>query len=146
MSPVNARNALNQYSQNNVKTAIESASPHRLIQMLLAGALDRIASAKGHMLRGEILLKGRQIGNAISILEGLKMSLDKEQGGEIAVNLEELYIYMERRLIEGNRGDDPDALDEVSHLLHEVKSAWDAISGTGATEPTTTLAAGSEGA
>ena len=82
MSSVNARNALSQYSQNNAKAAIESASPHRLIQMLMAGALDKIASAKGHMQRGEIMLKGRQIGAAISILEGLKMSLDKEQGGE----------------------------------------------------------------
>jgi len=129
MSSGKVRNAVDQYSQTNVKAAVESASPHRLIQMLMAGALDRIASAKGYMQRGEILQKGRQIGGAISILEGLKASLDKERGGEIAVNLEELYIYMERRLIEGNRCNDTSALDEVSHLLHEIKRAWDAIEG-----------------
>jgi flagellar protein FliS len=129
MSSANARNALSQYSQNDVKADIQSASPHRLIQMLLSGALDKIAAAKGHMQRGEILLKGRQVGGAISILEGLKMSLDKEKGGEIAANLEDLYIYMERRLIEANRCDDTAALDEVSHLLREVKDAWDAIAG-----------------
>ena len=127
MSFAGVRNALNQYSQNAVQTGIESASPHRLIQMLLEGALGKIAAAKGFMERGEIKPKGDQIGGAISILEGLKASLDKEKGGEIAQNLEDLYIYIERRLIEANRGNDTSMLDEVSDLLRQIKEAWDAI-------------------
>lgn len=127
MSAVKARNALNQYSQNAVQTGIESASPHRLIQMLMAGMLDKIAAAKGCMQRCEIQRKGQQIGCAIAILEGLKSSLDKDRGGDIARNLEELYIYMERRLIEGNRDNDSAALDEVSELMRQIKEAWDAI-------------------
>lgn len=127
MSFGSARNALNQYSQNAVETAIESATPHRLIQMLMEGALGKIAAAKGYMERGEIRARGEQIGSAISILEGLKTSLDHEKGGEIARNLEDLYVYMERRLIEANRDSDPALLDEVADLLREVKGAWDAI-------------------
>lgn len=129
MSFAGVRNALDQYSQNAVQTRIESASPHRLIQMLLEGALGKIAAAKGHMDRGEIQPKGEQIGSAISILEGLKSSLDMEKGGEIAQNLEDLYIYMERRLIEANRINDTALLDEVSDLLKQIKEAWDAIAG-----------------
>ncbi len=129
MSVANARSALNEYSQNALQSGIESASPHRLIQMLMEGALDKIASAKGHMSRQEIQPKGQQIGCAISIIEGLKQSLDKDKGGEIAQNLEDLYIYMERRLIEASRENDTTALDEVSALLREVKGAWDAIAG-----------------
>ncbi|HHH42951.1 MAG TPA: flagellar export chaperone FliS [Gammaproteobacteria bacterium] len=106
---------------------MESASPHRLIQMLLEGALDKIAAARGHMERGEIQPKGEQVGSAISIIEGLKSSLDKDRGGEIARNLEDLYIYMERRLIEANRDNDTSLLDEVSDLLRQIKEAWDAI-------------------
>ncbi len=127
MSSSGARNALNQYSQNAVQTGIESASPHRLIQMLMEGALDKIAAAKGYMERGEIQPKGQQIASAISILEGLKASLDHEKGGEIARNLEDLYVYMERRLLESSRDNDPALLDEVTDLLREVKEAWDAI-------------------
>jgi flagellar protein FliS len=127
MSFGSMRNALNQYSQNAVETAVESASPHRLIQMLMEGALSKIAAAKGFMERGEIRAKGEQVGSAISILEGLKASLDFEKGGEIARNLDELYIYMGRRLVEANRENDPALLDEVSDLLREVKEAWDAI-------------------
>ena len=127
MSFAGVRNALDQYSQNAVQTGIESASPHRLIQMLLEGALGKIAAARGHMERGEIQPKGEQVGSAISIIEGLKSSLDKDKGGEIAQNLDDLYIYMERRLIEANRGNDTSLLDEVSDLLRQIKEAWDAI-------------------
>ena len=134
MSVPGVRNALDQYSQNAVQTRIESASPHRLIQMLLEGALGKIAAAKGHMDRGEIRPKGEQIGSAISILEGLKTSLDMEKGGEIARNLEDLYTYMERRLIEANRVNDTALLDEVSDLLKQIKEAWDAIAGHAAGE------------
>lgn len=130
MSFAGVRNALNQYNQHAVQTGIESADPHRLIQMLMEGALGKIAAAKGFMNRKDIVQKGRYIADAISILEGLKTGLDKEQGGEIAQNLEDLYIYMERRLIEANRANNTALLDEVSDLLKQIKEAWDAISGT----------------
>lgn len=130
MSFAGVRNALNQYNQHAVQTGIESADPHRLIQMLMEGALGKIAAAKGFMNRKDIVQKGRYIADAISILEGLKAGLDKEQGGEIAQNLEDLYIYMERRLIEANRANNTALLDEVSDLLKQIKEAWDAISGT----------------
>lgn len=135
MSFSGVRHALNQYSQNAVRTGIESASPHRLIQMLMEGALDKIAAARGHMERGEIQPKGQQISSAISILEGLKCSLDMEKGGDIAQNLQELYLYMERRLLEAHRINDVSLLDEVADLLRQIKEAWDAIAGHAAQEP-----------
>ncbi|HFD80018.1 MAG TPA: flagellar export chaperone FliS [Gammaproteobacteria bacterium] len=127
MSFAGVRNALDQYSRNAVQTGVESASPHRLIQMLMEGALGKIAAAKGLMERGEIQAKGEQIGSAISIIDGLKASLDKEKGGDIARNLEDLYIYMERRLLEAHSQNDVSILDEVMDLLKELKEAWDAI-------------------
>ena len=127
MSFAGVRSALDKYSRNAVQTGVESASPHRLIQMLMEGALGKIAAAKGNMERGNIQAKGDQIGSAISILDGLKSSLDKEKGGEIAQNLEDLYIYMERRLIEAHSHNDTAILDEVSDLLRQIKEAWDAI-------------------
>ena len=127
MSFAGVRNALDQYSRNAVQTGVESASPHRLIQMLMEGALGKIAAAKGNMEHGNIQVKGDQIGSAISILDGLKSSLDKEKGGEIAQNLDDLYVYMERRLIEAHSNNDTTILDEVSDLLRQIKEAWDAI-------------------
>ena len=127
MTYSSARNAPHQYSKMAVQTGIESASPHRLIQMLMEGALEKLARAKGFMQRNEIRAKGQQIGWAISILEGLKTSLNKAEGGDIAQNLEDLYIYMEQRLIVANRENDPAILDEVIALMRQIKDGWDGI-------------------
>ena len=127
MTYPNARNALGQYNKTAVQTGVESASPHRLIQMLMDGALEKIARAKGFMQRGDIRAKGQQIGWAISIIQGLKASLNKEDGGEIAQNLEDLYIYMQQCLIDANRDNNVAKLDEVTSLLRQIKEAWDAI-------------------
>lgn len=116
-----------QYKQVGAHTSVDSATPHRLIQMLLEGALEKINLAKGYMQRGDIALKGTHISWAISIIDGLRMSLDQEAGGEIAANLDALYDYMGRRLVEANLKNDPAILAEVSGLLLEIKSAWDAI-------------------
>ncbi len=126
MNP-NASKAMQQYAQVGTRTGIEDATPHRLVQMLMEGALDRIAAAKGHMSRGETARKGEYIGLAISIIDGLRAALDREAGGEIAQNLEGLYDYMCRRLLEANLNNDVGILDEVGRLMGAIKTAWDAI-------------------
>ncbi|ROR34922.1 flagellar export chaperone FliS [Inmirania thermothiophila] len=124
---MNRSGAIQQYRQVSTHAGVTDADPHRLVQMLLEGALEKVCTARGHMVRGEVAAKGAQIGWAISILEGLRASLDRERGGEIAANLNDLYDYMERRLLEANLHNDPAILDEVANLLREIKGAWDAI-------------------
>ncbi len=119
--------ALSQYNSISVTGGVEDATPHRLIQMLMEGALDKIATAKGHMLRRDLAEKGRHISWAISIISGLQNSLDMKAGGEISTNLNDLYDYMVRRLVQAGSSNDPTILDEVSALLLEVKSAWDVL-------------------
>ena len=126
MAYPNAR-AVQQYGNVDTETQVLSASSHQLIQMLLEGALGKIAVAKGAMQRGDLQLKGSQIGWASSIIVGLRSSLDMEAGGEIAANLSELYNYMCRRLLEANRANDVAVLDEVASLLMTVKGAWETI-------------------
>ena len=119
--------ALKAYNSINVQTGIESASPHRLIQMLLEGALSRIAKAKGHMKDRSLAKKGEEISSAISIVGGLRDSLDHKVGGEVVRNLDSLYEYMTYRLMEANLKNDASMLDEVNELLVEIKAGWDAI-------------------
>ncbi|MBI2380964.1 MAG: flagellar export chaperone FliS [Gammaproteobacteria bacterium] len=121
------RRAINQYQTVSVKSGVEGASPHQLIQMLMAGALDKVSLAKGHMERKNIAAKGEHISWAMSIIGGLQASLDLDKGGELAGNLDALYEYMIRRLSEANIHNDTAILDEVSSLMREVKSGWDAI-------------------
>lgn len=127
MYQMGIQQALNQYRDAGVLAEVSEADPHRLIQMLFEGALDRIAIARGAMRQGDIAVKGARISRAIQIIDGLRAHLDRKNGGEIAANLDALYQYMERRLAEANLRDDVRILDEVSNLLREVKTGWDAI-------------------
>lgn len=126
MSYPHTHGALNAYHQVGVNAAVADASPHQLIQMLLNGALEKIASAKGHMLRNNHE-KGSCISRVISILDGLRDSLNFEIGGDIAENLNQIYEYCQRRLLQANAENDPRLLDEVTALLREIKTAWESI-------------------
>ena len=119
--------ALKQYQQTSVHSGVMDASPHRLIQMLLDGALSRILSAKGSIKQNNIVKKGEQIGSAISIVEGLKASLDFNQSGDISNNLDALYEYITGLLLQANIKNDASFLDEAGKLLSEIKMGWDAI-------------------
>lgn len=120
--------ALNEYRNGGVLAeANGGADPHRLVQMLFEGALERIAVARGAMQGGNVALKGERISRTIDILEGLRVHLDLDKGGQMASNLEALYDYMQRRLTEANLRNDVAILDEVAGLLREVKAGWDGI-------------------
>lgn len=119
--------ATQQYSGLDLQSKTESASPHELIMMLLSGALVRINAAIGHMERKETAKKAELIGKAIAIIDGLRTSLDMEQGGDIANNLDDLYLYMNRQLLIANSDDRIENLREVHSLLLEIKGAWDSI-------------------
>jgi flagellar protein FliS len=124
---MNAKSALSFYKQVNSQTGVVDADPHRLIQLLLDGALDRIAQAKGALIAGDTPAMGEALGKAIGILSGLQGSLDLERGGEIAANLNRLYDYMSIRLLDVHREKQPASLDEVVALLGSIKSGWDGI-------------------
>ncbi len=127
---LNVPKALQQYHQVNTRSGVAYASPHRLIQMLMEGALERIAIAKGCIQRQDIAAKGQQIGKAVDIIGGLREGLNAQAGGELAANLDALYDYLQRRLLEANLHSDIMILDEVADLLRPIKEAWDTIGET----------------
>jgi len=117
--------AMQAYGKQDLQAQVESASPHRLILMLFEGAIKSCNLAKMHMQNGAIPEKGMAISNAIAIIqEGLSLSLDKDVGGELAANLEALYDYMGRRLLQANVHNDESLLDEVLVLLTDSQDAW----------------------
>lgn len=121
------RTAINTYSQGALRAEATEASPHRIIQMLMSGFLERVAYAKGSMERQEFAKKSEYISKAVGIINGLRSGLDMDKGGEIAENLNSLYEYINRRLIEANAANDIEILNEVYSLMSEVKQGWDAI-------------------
>ncbi|MGO2136804.1 flagellar export chaperone FliS [Marinobacter sp.] len=120
-------NGLQAYQRVNTQTSITDADPHRLIQLLYNGALERINMAKARMQAKDYEGKGKLITKAIEIVGGLRSFLDFEKGGDLAARLEGLYDYMERTLFEANARNDVAKLDEVADLLRSIKGGWDGI-------------------
>lgn len=117
-------NALKQYQSVNLASAVEHASPHQLIAMLFDGALSALAKAKGSMEREDISARTEQLNKANDIFFALRDYLDFEKGGEIAENLDSLYDYMIRSVLEANRSNDQEKVQEVMNLLLEIKAGW----------------------
>jgi flagellar protein FliS len=119
--------AVSAYSRVSRGSEVESADPHRLIQMLIDGALEKMVIARSAMERKEVARKGEHISWAISIVNGLQASLDKNAGGDIASNLDSLYDYISLRLVAANAQNDTAILDETIGLMRTIKEGWDGI-------------------
>lgn len=120
-------NALKQYKSVDLRATAETASPHRLITMLFDGALGALAKAKGAIGREQIQERTQHLNKASEIIVGLRGSLDLEKGGEVAENLDALYDYMTRTVMQANRNNNATQVQEVMNLLLEVKQGWIAM-------------------
>lgn len=127
MTPVAYRNNANKYAAVHAETAMEDASPHKLIQMLMNGFLMRVNAAKGAIIRGDFQEKSLQVSKAVAIVGGLIDGVDTEKGGDIAANLMSLYDYINTRLFQASAQNSIEILDEVQVLMREIKQAWDGI-------------------
>jgi flagellar protein FliS len=116
------------YRSTSAHSGVAAADPHKLVLMLMDGALERIATARGLMSHGTGgAEKAQLLHRAVAIIDELRNSLDFKAGGELSHNLDALYEYMCTRLVQANASNKPEWLDEVSRLLNEIRSAWLAL-------------------
>lgn len=120
------------YQQTAVHGGVAAADPHRLVLMLMDGALERLAAAKGAIANGSMETKARMIQRTMAIVDELRSSLNLGAGGEIATNLDALYDYFGRQLVRANLENRAEPLDEVANLLREIRSAWILMPGAAA--------------
>lgn len=121
--------AISEYRNIKTRSDVESATPHRLIQLMMERILAKISMARAYMEKSDVNNKGRLIGDAIDIISGLQASLNHKADKTLSGNFNSLYDYMARRLLEANLKNDPGILTEVASLMSELKEAWDAIAG-----------------
>lgn len=121
------RGSLQAYKKISVDSQLTAASPHKVIQMLMGGAIERLIQGKAAMQVGNIAAKGERLGKALNIVISLRTCLSMEDGGEIATNLDSLYDYMIRQISKANSENIDDPIDDVIYILREIKSAWDLI-------------------
>lgn len=109
------------------EVAITTQSRGRLIVMLYDGAIKFLKLAINELAAGDMNEKGVYINKAIDIINELNTVLDMEAGGEVAVNLRKLYMFMARHLSTANIKKDPEMVNEVVKLLEELNQGWKAI-------------------
>ena len=122
-----ALKGINAYKKGSLKQDIATADPHRLTLMLMQGALDRMAYAKGCIERKDLAGKSEHLSRVNAILLNLRDTLDLDIGGEIAQNLYSLYEFMVQRLLDANVQNSLQIMDEVINLLLPIKTAWAGI-------------------
>jgi len=112
------------YGDVMVESGVSEADKTQLIQMLLDGLIESLTVAEGHINRKSISEKSFHLTRAGRIVVGLQSALDFEKGGDIAKNLNELYGYVTRRLLHINIKNDVEALQEIRHLIAQIREAW----------------------
>jgi flagellar protein FliS len=116
------------YRDVNASTAIEGASPHKLVSLLYQSVVSEIAAARGAIARADIAEKGRAISHAVRVIEeGLVAPLDVNAGGALAVNLRDLYQYLVQRMTMANLKSDDAILAECARLVDVLREGWDGI-------------------
>jgi len=116
------------YNQVSLEMRLAGATPHQLIAMLFEAAHNALLRAKIYFEKGIVAKRGEMIGKAINIIDnGLRASLDHEKGKEIAADLDRLYEYVSRLLLQANTHSDVTKLLEADKLISEIAAVWDEI-------------------
>jgi flagellar protein FliS len=120
------------YSQAYQKAAVNTVDQRKLILMLYDGAIKFLSHAVEKMGKGEAYEAHTHLIKGKSIIAELLASLNLDNGGDIARNLQRLYAYMFNELIDANLNKDPDRVQRVVHLLKELRTAWHGLKPGGA--------------
>jgi flagellar secretion chaperone FliS len=105
------------------KTDIITADPKKLVILCYEAVVYNLKTAKEKYIAKDYEAKGKAIQNALDIIGELRGVLDFEKGGEIAKNLDSLYGFWARHILNADRKRDTKALDDVIVMLEEIKSA-----------------------
>jgi flagellar protein FliS len=124
---MNTRNPAAAYRTTAVETRVHEADPHKLIELMFEGAIQRLRTAEACAASGDIPRKAKAASEAGAIVDSLSGCLDLSQGGDIAERLASLYDYASRRIVTANSMNDAAGFGEVAALLDDVFSAWKAI-------------------
>lgn len=109
------------------ETAVGTQNKPKLIVMLYEGAINFMRMAVKEIEAGDHEAKNKHLIKAQDIINELNAVLDMDVGGEIAVNLRNLYTFMHKHLVDANTQNDPEKVREVIELMEELNKGWKAI-------------------
>ncbi len=127
MKFTNTYSPAHSYHSAEIYGGAEDTDPHHLIEMLFNGLLEKINQTAMGIKNGDVGAKCNAVSKALNILDALRTALNFENGGKVATNLDDLYDYVQRRLVIANQNSDLGVVNEVSSLVSEICEAWKSI-------------------
>ena len=118
---------LKAYKKTNLEAELSVADPHRVIQMMYEGLIERLSQAKGAIMRHDYEYKADRISKAVGIINGLQSALDNRSNPELGQRMFALYDYMKELLTKASVSLDTAPIDVVINLILPIKQAWDQI-------------------
>jgi len=113
----------NAYSNISAETSIKDSSPLELILLVFDKIFDHLIRGKKELILGET--GAEPLTKAVDLLNvGLIASLNKEHGGQIAENLEVVYLWAINKIIEARLNKKPDRIDDVVKVLNPIYDGW----------------------
>ena len=122
-----AQKALKQYSSVESISKAYSGSAYDLTKMLFNGCLKSLTLTVFHINHKNYAGKATELSRSLAIINGLQDCLDLEKGGDLAHNLNDLYLYMGKTLRESSVSNDISRIEHIHELLKEVSVGWEAM-------------------
>jgi flagellar protein FliS len=122
-----AEKQVKEITDNYQRMEIMTADPKRLIILCYDRAINALKLAIEYYETGNFEAKAKEIGKVQDVIGALRTALDFKNGGEVAVNLDALYSFMTRHIMEADLKKDIISLNSIVNMLEEVESAWKEI-------------------
>lgn len=106
------------------KTSVTTASKEQILIMLYEAAINHLRRAADSCQKNDYSTKGTAVGKAHDIINELSATLDFKIGGEVAENLERLYVYCIELITQGNLNNDALKFDQARKILENLLDGW----------------------
>lgn len=106
------------------QTSVQSASREKILLMLYEGAIKFTKLGIKAAEEKRIADRGQNIGRAYDIIMELNNTLDHKVGGEVAKNLEQLYMFIMEKYTRANITGDPEHLRVCVKILDNLYQGW----------------------
>ena len=124
MNQLRQKQFAQQYANNYVETSVSEATPHKLVDMLYDAAIRHLKVSKVFIEQKNYEKKAFHLNKSLSIINGLKVGVDVQNGGEIAENIYALYDYCYRTVFGASRENSLEKIDEILAIFQGLSEAW----------------------
>ncbi len=95
--------------------------------MLYEGLIRFTGEARAAIERRDLVAKRAAMSRALAVVSELQSTLNMAEGGELATSLDNLYTYINGRLLDASMQNTVEPLDETLKLASTLRDAWSEI-------------------